>query len=144
MQTLSLGIANGELYGQSLSNSLFQKATTGGSSVFKKDGSSSSLLGSKPLIIIRFDRPDVQYKQALYTAVDQALEKFPSARFDLVAISNTNGNAAQLALSSAEARKNGERVLRSLQNMGLPLSRISLSTASSENVLNSEVHLYLQ
>ncbi|MBU6475413.1 MAG: hypothetical protein KGQ70_05560, partial [Alphaproteobacteria bacterium] len=78
------------------------------------------------------------------TAVDQALEKFPSARFDLVAISNTNGNAAQLALSSAEARKNGERVLRSLQDMGLPLSRIRLSAASGKNVLNSEVHLYLQ
>ena len=145
MQTLSLGIANGELYGKSLTNSLFFKATNGGSSVFRKNGgASSSLLNSKPLIIIRFDHPDVQYKQALYTAVDQALQKFPSAKFDLVAISNEDGNAAELALATAEARKNGERVLRSLQNMGLPLSRVSLSTASSANVLNSEVHLYLQ
>jgi len=33
-----------------------------------------------------FDRPNVNYDQALYTAVHQALDKYPSARFDLVAV----------------------------------------------------------
>ncbi|MDE2336451.1 MAG: hypothetical protein KGL10_04005 [Alphaproteobacteria bacterium] len=149
MQTLALGIANGELYGKNLTNSLFQKAASGSASVFDGGQVVSSAGGGlpvrrKPLVIIRFDRPDVQYKQALYTAVNQALRKFPAAKFDLVAVSNMEGNAAQLALSAAEARKNGERVLRSLQDMGLPLSRIRLSAASGKNVLNSEVHLYLQ
>jgi hypothetical protein len=152
LQTLSLGIANGELYGTSLTNSLFRKATGGDSSLFR-DGtppvmgkmSASGVPGPrKPLVIIRFDRPGVNYDQPLYTAVSQALDKYPAARFDLIAVSNLQGNAAELALSSAEARKNGEAVLRSLQGMGVPMERIRLSAANSKKVLNSEVHLYLQ
>jgi hypothetical protein len=153
LQTLALGIANGELYGKSLSNTLFRKTLSGDRSLYNKAGSPQASgdmppVGvpgmRKPLVIIRFDRPNVNYDQALYTAVHQALEKYPSARFDLVAVSNLEGNAAQLALASAEARKNGEMVLRSLQDMGLPLERIRLSAASSKSVVNSEVHLYLQ
>lgn len=150
LQTLALGIANGELYGKSLSNTLFRKSLSGDHGLYK--GGSPQASGDiggvpgmrKPLVIIRFDRPNVNYEQALYTAVHQALEKYPAARFDLVAVSNLEGNAAELALASAEARKNGEMVLRSLQDMGLPLERIRLSAASSKSVLNSEVHLYLQ
>ena len=74
----------------------------------------------------------------------QTIEKYPTTKFDLIAVSNLEGNAAQLALASQEARKNAEKVLRSLQDMGLPLERVRLSAASSKNVLNSEVHLYLQ
>ena len=148
MQTLSLGIANGELYGKNLTNSLFRKAVDGDKGLYLKRGGTSAESAvpgmRKPLVIIRFDRSDVEYEHALYAAVDQALDKYPDSRFDLVAVSNLEGNAAELALSSAEARKNGERVLRSLQNMGLPLDRVRLSAASSKNVLNSEIHLYLQ
>ncbi len=147
LQTLALGIANGELYGKNLTNSLFSKTIEGDRGLFKSGSpqSSGGVPGMrKPLVIIRFDRPNVNYDQALYTAVHQALDKYPSARFDLVAVSNLEGNAAQLALASAEARKNGEMVLRSLQDMGLPLERIRLSAASSKSVLNSEIHLYMQ
>lgn len=154
LQTLSLGIANGELYGKNLTNSLFRKAAGGDKSLFKGGTPmSDSGLGAgpaapggarKPLVIIRFDRPGVNFEQPLYTAVNQAMEKYPAAKFDLVAVSNMEGNAADLALSSAEARKNGEAVLRSLEKMGLPLERIRLSAASSKSVVNSEVHLYLQ
>ena len=150
LQTLALGISNGELYGKNLSNSLFRKAAAGDRSLFNASGSPSSGRNGgvpgmrKPLVIIRFDRPNVNYDQPLYTAVSQAMEKYPGAKFDLVAVSNMEGNAAQLALASAEARKNGEMVLRSLQDMGLPLDRIRLSAASSKSVVNSEVHIYLQ
>ena len=152
LQTLSLGIANGELYGKNLTNSLFRKAASGDQQLFKSGSTSGGgrpypggVPGMrKPLVIIRFDRPNVEYDQPLYTAIHQALEKYPAAKFDLVAVSNMEGNAAELALASAEARKNGEMVLRSLQNMGLPLERIRLSAANSKTVLNSEVHIYLQ
>jgi hypothetical protein len=145
LQTLALGIANGELYGQNLTNGLFRKTVSGTSGLKGSAGDVSGVAGErKPLVIIRFDRPNVNYEQALYTAVHQALDKYPNAKFDLVAVSNLEGNAAQLALASEEARKNAEMVLRSLQNMGLPVERVRLSAASSKNVLNSEVHLYLQ
>ena len=139
MQTLSLAIANGQLYGQSLTNSLFKRATN--------DGMSSATPAPKtrrPLVIIRFDHPNVNYQQALYTAVSQALEKYPAAKFDLVAVSPASGNAAQVALNSDAARKDGEAVLRSLTQMGLPIERVRLNAAQSKNIQDNEVHIYIQ
>jgi len=143
MQTLSLAVANGELYGQNLSNSLFKKAAVEAENVY---GSKAAPAAGdrRPLVIIRFDRPNVNYEQALYTAVGAALEKYPAARFDLVAVSPSQGNPAEIALASTEARKNGEAVLRSLTHMGLPVERVRLNAANSAGVRNSEVHIYLQ
>ncbi len=98
----------------------------------------------RPLVIIRFDRANVNYEEALYSAVSQALDKYPSARFDLVAVRHKKGNPAELALATSEARKNGEAVFRSLTQMGLPAGRVQLSAASSMDARNSEVHLFLQ
>lgn len=146
MNTLSLAIANGELYGQNLANSLFKKAAEDGQEVFSGGGMPPGAVAEnrRPLVIIRFDRPNVSYEQALYSAVGQALEKYPSAKFDLVAVGPADGNPAELAMAGTEARKNGEAVLRSLTQMGLPLERVNLNTAASRDVRNSEVHIYIQ
>ncbi len=142
LQTMSLAVANGELYGQNLSNSLFKRATQE-ATTFSAPAAQNPA-SRRPLVIIRFDRSNVNYEQQLYTAVGQALEKYPAAKFDLVAVSPSQGNAAEMALASTEARKNGENVLRSLTQMGLPLERVRLNAANSSGVRNSEVHLYLQ
>lgn len=146
LQTLALAIANGELYGQSIANNLFKKATENGRDLYSAGGVVKGTASSsrRPLVIIRFDRPNVSYEQAVYTAVSQALEKFPAAKFDLVAVSPSEGNPAQIALASTEARKNGESVLRSLTQMGLPMERVRLNAANSTGVTGSEVHLYIQ
>ena len=142
LQTLSLAVANGELYGQNLSNSLFKRATQEATSFAAPAAQNPAT--RRPLVIIRFDRSNVNYEQALYSAVGQALDRYPAAKFDLVAVSPSQGNPAEMALASAEARKNGEAVLRSLSQMGLPLERVRLNAATSNSVRNSEVHLYLQ
>lgn len=146
MQTLSLAIANGELYGQSLTNSLFKRAAEDGQELFKAEPAAGGTTPPqrRPLVIIRFDRSNVNYEQAVYSAVGQALEKYPAAKFDLVAVSPADGNPAEMALASTEARKNGEAVLRSLTSMGLPMERIRLNAANSKDVRNSEVHIYIQ
>lgn len=143
LQTLSLAVANGELYGQNLSNSLFQRATQDATS-FTAPAPVQNPAARRPLVIIRFDRNNVNYEQQLYTAVGQALDRYPAAKFDLVAVSPSEGNPAELALASTEARKNGENVLRSLTQMGVPLERVRLNAANSSTVRNSEVHLYMQ
>lgn len=140
LQTLSLAIENGELYGRSLTNSLYKKVAEEGQTL---SGANPSLK-NRPLVVIRFDKPNVKYEQALYDAVGQALEKYPAAKFNLVALSPTAGNPAQKALASTEARKNGEAVLRSLAQMGLPMERVDLSAADSNDVKNSEVRLYIR
>jgi len=147
MQALSLSIANGELYGQSLSNQLFKRATSASSVAPSQPpvvNSNGTLIGRRPLVIIRFDRPNVRYQQPIYSAISQVLERFPAAQFDLVAVSPVNGNPAEVALASTAARKNGEDVLRSLSSMGLPLERVNLNAATSNSIHSSEVHLYVQ
>jgi hypothetical protein len=144
MQTLSLAVANGELYGQNLSNSLFKKAAVEAREVYGNNAAAPAAANRRPLVIIRFDRPNVSYEQALYTAVGAALERYPAAKFDLIAVSPSQGNPAEIALASTEARKNGEAVLRSLTHMGLPVERVRLNAANSTDVRNSEVHIYLQ
>jgi hypothetical protein len=86
----------------------------------------------------------VQYEQALFTAISRALERKPSAGFDLVAVAPSAGTPAQVSLATSRSRRNAEGVLRSLTNMGLPADRITLSATSNANVQGSEVHVYVR
>jgi hypothetical protein len=61
-----------------------------------------------------------------------------------VAVSPTKGNPAQVTLNSSNARRNAEDVMRSLTEMGLPASRITMSQTSSTQAQNTEVHIYVR
>ena len=54
--------------------------------------------------MIRFDRPDVDYQQILYAALNQALQARPSAGFDVVAVSPTRGTAASVQMAQTSAQ----------------------------------------
>lgn len=139
LNTLALAVKNGQLYGQSLAN----RGMTGGAQYASLGGAD---LGSpnRPLVVIRFDKPNVAYEQQLYTAVSRALERRPQASFELVAVTPAGGAAGQAAIDANTARRSAEQVLRSLNNMGLPAGRIKLSAASSDQAQGSEVHLYVR
>jgi len=98
----------------------------------------------RPLVIIRFDRPNVSYEQALYGAVKRALERRPDANFDLVAVSPNAGSPAQVALHTDASKRNAANVVRSLTNMGLAADRISLSATTSASVQSNEVQIYVR
>jgi hypothetical protein len=142
--TLSLAIKNGELYGQSLANRAFVTAAPAPRPTPRPSASTGSIGDRRPLVVIRFDRPNVPYEEALYTAVRRALERRPDAAFDLVAVAPNAGNAAQVALHSDASKRNAENVLRSLTSMGLPPERVSLSATTSASVQSDEVQLYVR
>jgi major membrane immunogen (membrane-anchored lipoprotein) len=100
-----------------------------------------ALVGTRqPLVVIRFDRPDVDYEAIIYSAMSEALARRPNAVFDLV------GLAPAAAVASGDANRSGAyvgRVYRSLINMGLPPERMSLSATSSDQVQYDEVHIYV-
>lgn len=104
----------------------------------------AGLATGRPLVIIRFDRDDVQYEQALYEAMSAALQRRPNVAFDLVAVGSAIGTPAQVAASSEIARANADKVMHSLLNMGLPADRVSLSQVTDPNIQSSEVHLYVR
>ena len=138
--TLSLAIKNGELYGQSLANRAF--ATAAPAAVPQRAAAPGG--DRRPLVVIRFDRPNVSYEQALYTAVRKALERRPEANFDLVAVAPNAGSPAQVALHTDASKRNAENVLRSLTTMGLPAERITLSATTSPSVQSNEVQIYVR
>lgn len=143
LTTMALAIKNGELLGSSLGNRAFASAAPSASAGFVP----SPVAGAgarRPLVVIRFDRASVEYEQPLYNAVSRALERRPNAMFDLIAVAPNTGNAARAALSGNESKRNAERVLRSLSDMGLPLNRVRLSALSSNTTSVNEVHLYVR
>ena len=164
LRTLSLAIANGDLYGRSLANRPFlsvgqsrvaaeMAAADGNSMAGAQPASltgsanipaSTPLTGPRPLVVVRFDRPDVDFQQAVYQSVSDALEKYPNAKFELVAVAPGAGNPARKAIESTRSRRNAERVLRTLTQMGLGAERIDLSAMTNENIQTNEVHLYIR
>ncbi len=154
LRTLSLAVANGDLYGRSFSNQLFLSSTgpataqgfmpSSQGQAIAQQQPAPSLDGPRPLVKIRFDRSDVKYEQPLYTAVNEALQRYPQAMFELVAVYPSQGNAAEIAIETTRARRNAEKVLRTLTQMGLPAERISLSSNQSVEAITNEVHLLIR
>jgi hypothetical protein len=107
-------------------------------------GAPVSTANRRPLVVIRFDRNDVPYQQALYNAVSRVLEKRPDAVFDLVAVAPAAGGQARVALNSNKARRQAEGVLRSLIEMGLPPARVAVAARTSAESRTNEVHLFIR
>jgi hypothetical protein len=96
----------------------------------------ASFADRRPLVVIRFDKPDVAYEPALYQALSRALERRPDATFDLVAVSpNEAGQAA--------ARREADGVFRSMTNMGLPAERVAMAAMANASATTPEVHIYV-
>lgn len=136
---LSLAIKNGELYGGSLNNRAFASAAPQ-----QIASATPAVAGRQPLMVIRFDRPNVAYEQALYSAVSRALDRRPGATFDVVAVAPAGGNPGQSALNTSTSKRNAETVVRSLTNMGLPPDRINLSATSSASAQGNEVQVFVR
>jgi hypothetical protein len=153
--TLSQAIKNGRLFGPSLATRAFAPAPVAHSTLSSrrraeavparraKAAPRSIEASHRPLVVIRFDRPNVRYQEALYTAISRALERKPSATFELVAVAPSSGTAAQVAVNSNASKHNAEDVMRSLTNMGLPADRVTLSATTSGDIHSNEVRIYV-
>jgi hypothetical protein len=137
---LSTGIRNGEIFGASLAN----RAGVSGAALNGSPARAASTNGRRPLVVIRFDRSNVKYQQAVYNALSQVLERRPNAVFDLVAVSPNRGGPAKTALNANKSRRHAEGVLRSLVEMGLPPARVALSGKTSAGAKTNEVHIYMR
>ncbi len=133
LTVLSSAIKNGELYG----------GTPGISAQVAAGGVQLSSAGA-PLVVIRFDRPDVDYQQVLYAALNQALQARPNAGFQVVAVAPTRGNAASVQIAQTAARRYAEQVMRSMTDMGVPATRMAVASATDAGVSNSEVRVFLR
>ncbi|HEY3919377.1 MAG TPA: hypothetical protein VGL83_16425 [Stellaceae bacterium] len=153
--TLALAIQNGQLYGPSLANRQFastaapaaaapRPAPRAAAPAPSRSGAAPASTEGQPLVVIRFDQPNVDYEQPLYTAVSRALERKPSATFTIQAVAPNAGSAADVAVNTNASRQNAENVLRSLTNMGLPADRVSLAASMSPDIQSNEVRIFVR
>lgn len=96
------------------------------------------------LVLIRYNQPTVQYEQQLSQAVGTALERRPNAEFSVVAVSPSSGDPADLAKTQQTARSDAEAVKRSLIQLGLPPSRITMASTQAQGAQTPEVHVYIR
>lgn len=144
LNLLGEGVRTGEIFGASLVNQAMAATAYPRANGSAAIGPSSSLAGRRPLVVVRFDRPNIPYQQAVYNAVSRVLERQPGASFDVVAVTPSAGGPARVALNSTQARRHAEGVLRSLIDMGLPPERAALSARGSDGARENEVHLYVR
>ena len=140
LTALSLAVKNGEALGNSLSN----RAYASQNSIVRSNSSNIGSASTRPLVVIRFDRPNVKYQQALYSAINRVLQRRPNAGFNLVAVASGQGSAGQVTVAGNKSKRNAEKVLRSLADMGLPLQRVRLSAITSKDARTNEVRLYVR
>jgi len=154
LRTLALAISNGDLYGKSLASRPFSNAVGANftsQASFVPSAPSMGMSGMaaapqqpRPLMKIRFDRSDVDYTQALYMSVNDAMKKYPNSSFELVAVSPGMGNPAKIAIESTRARRNAEKVLRNMVQMGVDTNRVDLANLTKDDIQYNEVHLYVR
>jgi len=136
LTTLSGAIKNGELYGADLGAPMM--AST--SPIISSSGS----YGGAALVTIRFDRSNVDYQQILYTALTQALQSRPSSSFQVVAVSPTRGTASAVQLAQTDAKRHAQEVLRSMTEMGVPATRLAVSSATDPGLAATEVRVFVR
>ena len=97
----------------------------------------------KPLMVIRFNQPHLRFEKQLYTVVSQALQAKPSVMFDIVSVAPRAQDSSDQDRYNQMTAQNTHRVLATLTDIGLPQSRISLTTAQ-DNVPASEVRIFVR
>jgi hypothetical protein len=139
---LLTAIKSGELYGRRLADGRYVAAFK--ATDVQREAALSGSSERKPLVVIRFRRPHVAYEGALYRAMKTALERRPSASFDLVAVAPVANTPAEVDANGRAAKRDAATVLQSLTDMGLPAERVSLSSTTSAQVRNDEVQIYVR
>jgi len=137
LTTLAGAIKAGELYGADLGAPMM--ASNNAPSI-----SSAGSYAGAALVTIKFDRSDVDYQQILYTALTQALQSRPSAAFQVVAVSPTRGTAAAVQLAQTDAKRHAQEVLRSMTDMGVPATRLAVSSSTDPSLAASEVRVFVR
>jgi hypothetical protein len=143
---MAVAIRNGESMGTGILNRSFlaaQALADAGAPDEQLDVPKVKISGL-PLVVIRFDDPDIDYEKTLFDAIGVTVDKKPGATFGLVAVAPIGKNDGETRINSSKVKKYAERVLRSLVSFGLPSKKVALSAKTSGDVVVPEVHIYVQ
>ena len=146
MLVMAVAIRNGEAMGTGILNRSFlaaQALAYAGPPDAQLDVPQVNITGL-PLVVIRFDDPDINYEKTLFDAIGTTVDKKTDATFGLVAVAPIGKNEGETRINSSKVKKYAERVLRSMVSFGLPSKKVALTAKTSGDVVVPEVHIYVQ
>ncbi len=100
--------------------------------------------GRTPLVVVRFNQERVYYEQPLYQAVAKAVAIKPEVMLDVVSMAPSTGNNVQDANWQQLSSRHTQAVVGSLQEMGVPLSRMTITGQAQPGLRYDEVHIYVR
>lgn len=133
---LADAIKQGDLYGGG--------GRVAGTSALASPPAAVPLGTGAPVVTIRFARTNVNYEKKLYAALNQALQARPGASFDVVGVSPTRGTAQAVQTAQNDARRHAQDVMHTMTEMGVPATRMDLSSATDPGIRTSEVRVILR
>jgi len=92
---------------------------------------------ARPLVRIRFTRPDVDYKGALYRALQATLKQRPDLAFEVVGVAPSKAGQAGVLSRAQEVRF-------AMADMGVPPDRVTVSTETSGTAKSDEVRIFVR
>ena len=144
--TVAVAIRNGEAMGTGIRNRSFlaAQALADAGPPDKQLEVKRVRITGLPLVVIRFDDPNIDYEKTLYDAIGITVDKKPDASFGLVAVAPIGKNEGETRINASKVKKYAERVLRSMVSFGMPSKKIALSAKTSGDVVVPEVHIFVQ
>lgn len=104
----------------------------------------AALVPGEPIVTIKFDRAHVSYDRMLYSALSRTLAAMPSASFNVVGVSPAPGPAASVQPAQDSAAQNAQAVMHSMSEMGVPATRMAVSSSTDPSISSSEVRVYVR
>ena len=100
--------------------------------------------GKAPLVVIRFDQPNVPYDEPVRKAAALALQRKPTAIFDVVASAPAEGAPDAVASAREKSKADAEGVVRALMSAGVPSNQLTLTLATPQTGAASEVRIFVR
>ena len=100
--------------------------------------------GAPPLVILRFNQDRVYYEQPLFQAIEKAVAIKPGVMFDVVSVAPATGDSGQDEAWQKAASTHTQAVVSSMQQMGVPLSRMAISGQRQRGLTADEVHIFVR
>ncbi|HEY4123970.1 MAG TPA: hypothetical protein VGM36_05115 [Rhizomicrobium sp.] len=130
LTTLANGIKNGELYSSDTMPMM------GAAQPMSGGGSYSG----GAIAVVRVSAGNFQ--QPLYSSLNQALASRPTSNLEIVAVSPTRGTSNAVQIAQTTTKRRAQEVLRAMTDMGVPASRMQISSSTDPGLSSGEVRVY--
>lgn len=95
-----------------------------------------------PLLILRFNKPGVQYKQPLKQVVERVLEAKPDANFELLSLVPVYIERTKNTKSRQVAEHNASKIAAAIESSNVEANHIRIRYQESKTVPMNEVHIF--